>query len=120
MTGRIGAKAVLAAMLGAALAYGLTEFGMVVTGILLLPKGTLTWGNGWAAARIFTAGFVMAGAAWWLSDRLIIIPILVGAAVYCALILVMQVVPKEDYQVLFRSIQNFFNRQRRPVPEAIG
>ncbi|MCB0060925.1 MAG: flippase [Caldilineaceae bacterium] len=106
--------------IGAASAYGLTEFGMVVTGVLLLPKGTLTWTNGWTAARIFGAGFVMVGVAWWLSDQWIVVPILAGAVVYSVLILLMQVVPKEDLQMIIAAVQNFFNRYRRPAPEAVG
>jgi len=106
--------------IGAALAYGLTELGMAITGILLLPKGTLSRSNLWAGARIFVAGFVMAGVAWWLSDRMVVVPIAAGAAVYCGLILLLQVVPKEDLTLIFRTVQNVFHREQRAAPEAIG
>lgn len=104
--------------IGGALSYGLTELGMVVTGIILLPKGTLGRANAWSALRIFLAGFIMAGVAWWLSDHMIVIPIAAGAVVYCVLILAMQVIPRDDLRLIVSTVQNFFNRQR-PAPEAV-
>jgi len=106
--------------IGAALAYGITELGMVIAGILLLPKGTLGRGNLWSAIRIFAAGLLMCAIAWGLSAFFIAVPIIAGAAVYVVMVLLLQVLPKEDYQLLLNVIQGFLQRQNRATPEAIG
>lgn len=106
--------------IGGALSYCLTELGMVVTGIILLPPGTLRRSNGWTALRIFLAGFIMAGVAWWLSGYLIIVPIVAGAVVYGLLILAMQVVPREDIRLAVSTVQQLFRRQSAPAPEAVA
>ncbi len=106
--------------IGAALAYGITEFGMVIAGILLLPKGTLGRGNLWSAIRIFAAGGLMCAVAWGLSTFFIVVPIIAGAAVYLVMILLLQVLPKEDYNLLLNAIQGVLQRQNRATPEAIG
>ncbi|MEZ4681183.1 MAG: flippase [Caldilineaceae bacterium] len=106
--------------IGGALAYGITELGMVIAGIWLLPKGTLGSNNLKFALRVFAAGLLMAIVAWWLSNFFIAIPILAGAVVYGVLIVAMQLVPKEDYQLLLNAITGFFQRNNRPSPEAIG
>ncbi len=106
--------------IGAAAAYGITELCMVIAGILLLPKGTLGRGNLWSAIRIFAAGGVMCAVAWGLSTLFIGVPIVAGVAVYLVMILLLQVLPKEDYQLLLNAVQGFLHRQNRATPEAIG
>jgi O-antigen/teichoic acid export membrane protein len=107
--------------IGAAMAYGITELGMVITGIWLLPKGTLGRGNLWFALRVLLAGLLMCATAWGLSSYFIAMPIVAGALVYGVLVLALQLLPKEDYQMLLRMVQSFFFPQpKRPAPEALG
>lgn len=107
--------------IGAAIAYGITELGMVIVGIWLLPTGTLGRSNLWFALRVLLAGLLMCAVAWGLSDYFIAVPIAAGALVYGLLIVGMQLLPKEDYQLLLRVAQSFFFPQsKQPTPEALG
>ena len=103
--------------LGGAIAFVITELGMLLSGILLLPKGTLVLANAWAALRIVFAGIVMLCIAWFFRSNLIIVPILVGAVIYIAMILLLRVIPKEDLTSLLQVVQNLISRftQREAV-----
>ena len=86
--------------IGAALAFVITEGIMMVTGLYILPKGLLGRQNAWTAGRAFIAGVVMAIAVWFLRDYFIAIPIVAGAVVYLSIIVMMRVVPKEDWLLI--------------------
>lgn len=85
---------------GGALAFIVTEMGMTITGLFLLPKGFLTWSNAWTTLRTLIAGLGMVGAVWFVKDLFIAIPVVVGAATYAILVLILRVVPREDWQLL--------------------
>lgn len=82
--------------IGGSLSFIITEFGMMIAGLLLLPRGTLSRQNAWTAARTVVAGLVMAAVIWPLRDLFIALPILVGGLVYAGLIGLMRLVPPED------------------------
>ena len=86
--------------IGGSLSFVITEFAMVIVGIILLPKGTLGFANAFTAARILFAGCVMLLVTWQFRTVFIAIPVLVGSIVYPALILLMRVVPSEDLALL--------------------
>ena len=65
-----------------ALSFLITEAGMVLAGLLLLPRGLLDRGSAWIALRAAAAGLLMAGAAWQVRTQALWEPILLGAAVY--------------------------------------
>ena len=100
--------------IGGALAYVITELGMVIAGICLLPKGILGWRNFWFAFRVAVAGLAMVAVAWWLNAQLLLIPITAGAAVYLSLVLVMGVISKSDLRLLRESTQQLLTRPQRP------
>jgi hypothetical protein len=106
--------------IGGALSYVITELGMVIAGIWLLPKGTLGWRNFWFAFRVALAGLAMVAVAWWLKAQMLLIPISAGAAVYLCLVLVMGVIPKSDLRLLRESTQQLLTRPQRPSTEALG
>jgi O-antigen/teichoic acid export membrane protein len=106
------------AAIGGALSFLVTEAGMVAAGLWLLPRGILQRSSAWMAVRVFLAGGAMVAAAWMLRGNFILLPIAVGAVTYVALILILRVVPKEDW-ILARSLmQSIYGRLLRPKPEA--
>jgi O-antigen/teichoic acid export membrane protein len=103
-----------------ALSFIVTELGMVVIGIWLLPKGSLGWSNVFMATRIVTSGLVMAGAAWLVRDMFIAIPILVGVITYIGMIAILRVVPSEDIALFKAMAQGIVYKLRRRKPEPVG
>jgi O-antigen/teichoic acid export membrane protein len=106
--------------IGGSLSFMLTELGMVVAGVRLLPKGSLGWPNVRFALSIISAGLVMIAAAWWWRDMFIGVPIVVGAVTYTCLIALMRVVPSEDIIVFKQMAQGILRRLRRSKTEPIG
>jgi len=105
--------------IGGALSYVITELGMVIAGIWLLPKGTLGGGNGRFAARVGLAGLAMVAVAWWLRGFFLLVPIVAGAVVYLALALGLGVIPKGALKQLYASAQQLWSKPARPTPEAL-
>jgi O-antigen/teichoic acid export membrane protein len=103
-----------------ALSFIVTEVGMVLVGIWLLPKDSLGWSNVWMATRILTAGLVMAGAAWLVRDKFIIVPVIVGAITYIGMIAILRVVPSEDITLFKEMAQGIIRRLRRHKPDPVG
>jgi O-antigen/teichoic acid export membrane protein len=105
--------------IGGALAFIVTEFGMTVAGLRLLPKGTLGKANVWRATRISVAGLVMLIAVWPLRDAFILIPISIGVVVYAGMIMLMRVLPKEDWNLFLdlgrRITRRFSPRKTKPA-----
>jgi O-antigen/teichoic acid export membrane protein len=100
--------------LGGAISFVITEAGMLFVGLLFLPRGTLGRKNVGLALRVIFAGLVMVATTWALRFEFILIPIGVGGVTYVAMILLLRVIPKEDW-VLIRSIlQNLLVRFRKP------
>ncbi len=99
---------------GGALAYVFTETGMLIAGILLMPKGSLDRGNVWLTLRAIVAGLLMVAAVWpvrnwfmqlveqapWWSGGLIFLPIMVGAVVYAVLIYFFKLIPEDEWRLL--------------------
>lgn len=105
--------------MGGAITYVIVELFMVTAGIILLPKGTLNRQNIWVGIRIVLAGLGMVGAIWWAKDMFILIPITVGAIVYIGLVLLLQIVPKEDIGLITLAVRTRLNGKFRGEPEAI-
>ena len=82
--------------IGGAMSFIVTELGMVIFGMKRLPPGSLSRANLWVAARALFAGLVMVCATWWLRTTFILIPVVLGAAVYMAMVMVLRLVPAED------------------------
>jgi O-antigen/teichoic acid export membrane protein len=89
--------------IGGALAFVITESGMMIAGLRLMPRNTLTRQTAQYAFKVFLSGGVMVAATWWMRDFFVVIPIVVGAVVFLAMILLLKVVPQEDW-ALFRSL----------------
>jgi O-antigen/teichoic acid export membrane protein len=102
--------------IGGALGFVITETGMLIAGLTLLPKGSLGWENVSLAARALLAGLIMAAVAWLSRDLFILIPILGGALTYGALAFILKLIPREDMQLLQKAGQRLLLRVR---PQAV-
>lgn len=89
--------------IGGALAFVVTELGMLVLGIILLPKGSLGRSNVWFGCRALLAGIIMVVVVWQFRDLFIAIPIIVGALTFVGFSWLFGVVPQE-YISLFRTM----------------
>jgi O-antigen/teichoic acid export membrane protein len=110
--------------IGGAVAFIFTEAGMLLVGLRYLPPGALGRQNGIAALRVLLAGMVMLAATWWMRSWaygwLLVYPILLGAVVYVAAVLLLRVVPAEDYRLLRGVMQHFWARLRRQHAQPAG
>lgn len=109
--------------LGGAFSFLLTEFGQVAMALLLLPKGTLEWANVRSVTLTLCAGTVMIVATYWLREQFLPLSIIVGAVSYTAMILVLRVLPKEDFEIVQQTLERFqtkmraaFNKGTAPSP----
>jgi O-antigen/teichoic acid export membrane protein len=99
--------------MGGAISYVLTEAGMLIAGLALLPRGTLNLENVKTVTKLILAGVVMAAAVWVVRDNFLLIPIAVGAVTYLGMILILRAVSKEDWDTLFKLGSSLLNRLRR-------
>jgi O-antigen/teichoic acid export membrane protein len=106
--------------IGGALAFVVTELGMLIAGLYLIPRDILSWKNIWLAVRALLAGLLMVAAIWWLRDTFILLPVIVGGIVYTSLVLLMRLVSHED-QELFKSLGlSVLNRIRGRASSSLG
>jgi O-antigen/teichoic acid export membrane protein len=98
--------------IGSTVSFVITESGMMIAGLWLLPKGSLGRANLWVATRALLAGAGMVAVAWWWRDAFILIPIVAGAITYGSLILLLRVVPQEDRLLFQKLAQNALLRFR--------
>ncbi|HEU5011278.1 MAG TPA: flippase [Roseiflexaceae bacterium] len=105
--------------MGGSVSYIITEAGILIAAIACMPRGTLGWANVWTAARIIIAGLAMAGGCWLFRSMFIGVPVVVGAVIYCGLILLLRVIPAEDFQRIGAFIQQarttFRSRRMQPA-----
>ena len=92
--------------LGGALSFILTEAGMLVAGLWLMPRGTLNRTNVWLAVRAMASGLAMLAVTWWiraqaLNDfaRLTFI-ILAGVVVYVGVGAALRIFAPEDVALI--------------------
>jgi O-antigen/teichoic acid export membrane protein len=86
--------------LGGACSYLVTEAGMLVYGLVMMPKGALGWKNGWLALRVVVAGLAMAIVIWWLRGLFIVAAIAIGLAVELAFVISLRVIVPEDWALV--------------------
>jgi len=106
--------------IGGALSYMTTEFGMVVTAILMLPHATLNWSNFRTAVLVLGSGLAMVAVAWPLREYPLPAPIIAGAVTYVALILLLRVIPPDDMQTLRGMIGQMFSQVRGRLKRPAG
>jgi O-antigen/teichoic acid export membrane protein len=102
--------------MGGAISFIVTELTMCLVGLRLLPRGSLGRSNVRVAALGLASGLAMVAAAWPLRGYFLGLPIAVGALVYVALVILLRVLPPEDFR-LARSLAQGAARRlvRRPA-----
>lgn len=105
--------------IGGGLSFVVTELLILVLALRMMPKGILGLKNVALTAKVLLSGAVMLAVTWWLRDVFIAVPVLVGAAVYIVMVLVLHVVPPEDWEILKTAAAQILNRlQKRQVQPA--
>jgi O-antigen/teichoic acid export membrane protein len=108
--------------LGGTLAFLVTEFGMVVAAILLMPAHTLQWSNVRTAALTLLSGLLMMATSWWFRDHLMVLSVLVGAVTYATAVMLLRIIPREDLLMIRDALMGLVGRLRRSkeAPASIG
>lgn len=98
--------------LGAAFSFLLTQAGQFIAGWLLVPRGTLNGRSIRHMAQVALAGTLMVACLWPVRDQFIALPIMVGAMVYPALAVLLQVVSKDDLDLIRQAGRSLRARLR--------
>lgn len=106
--------------LGGAVSFLITDFGMFLVALRLIPSGILGRETSSVAARVFLAGCLMVGITWAWKDSFLAIPILISIITYGGSILLLRVLKKEDWAVI-QQVQQYlmrriFGRSVSPTP----
>jgi hypothetical protein len=64
----------------------------------------------------------MVFTSWWLRDSIIILPIVVGAIAYLSSIIILRVVPKEDWQFIKSFVHSAIHQiqKTKSIPSEVG
>ncbi len=107
--------------LGGALSFIVTESGMLLTGLWLMPRRTLGAANLWLGLRALAAGLLMVAAVWWIQALPILdifrlgLIVLVGVATYGLAGWILRLISAEDAALVRNLVTDFlkkFNRRR--------
>jgi len=91
--------------LGGALAYTITELGILIAAIKALPKGTFGAQNWRTGLLSGLAGLGMAGSIWWLrTSPFFFLAVPLGAVVYIGLALVLRALPNNDMALVKEAL----------------
>jgi O-antigen/teichoic acid export membrane protein len=104
---------------GGALAFIVTEAGMLAAALFLLPKSSFDFSNLRFGMQTILAGLVMVGVTWWVREYFIAVPVMVGGLSYVGMILLLRVIPPEDWGLmkeLGQGILTKLGRGKAPAP----
>lgn len=101
--------------IGGAIAFVITEAGILVAALVLLPHNIVTRRNLWKAGRISLAALAMTWVAWALRDAFIAVPIVAGAVVYLVLLWLLKMLPRDEL-VLVRDLARQLWQRLTPGP----
>lgn len=99
--------------LGGAFSFVIAELGMTLAGLVLLPRGVLGRANALTALRTLAAGLLMAATCWWFREMFLAVPVLIGAAVYSVLVLVLRAIPPADLALARGLVRRMFGKGLR-------
>ncbi len=98
---------------GGAMAYLITEGGMVIAGLYFLPKGYLDSSNFLFFVKAMVAGLLMYAGVIWLTNFGLIPAIAAGAVIYPIAILLLRTIPAEDMAIIQSLAAPLTNRFQR-------
>lgn len=97
--------------LGGALAYTITELGILIAAIKVLPQGTLGAQNWRTGLLTGLAGIGMVLSIWWLrATPLFLLAIPLGAVVYLGLALALRALSAEDMAIVKEALAKVIER----------
>jgi O-antigen/teichoic acid export membrane protein len=99
--------------IGGAISFVMTELGMFVAGMTYMPRGVVGWPTLKISGKILLSGIVMAAVAWQFRNLFIAVPVVIGVIVYVGLVLLLKVVPPEDWALLKEMASHLIDRFRR-------
>jgi len=100
--------------LGGAFSLLCSEATMALIGVVLLRGKLLSRALIWNVARILIAGGVMLAAVWFLRDAMLLLPIVTGMLVYPSMVLLLRILPREDFVVLQTFMGSIVGRLHQP------
>ncbi len=103
--------------LGGAISYLVTETGMMIAGLIFMPKGLLNSTSARFAFKALLSGGLMSLGVWLLRDTFIAIPILAGALLYAAAIWGLKVLSAEEIDLLKDIVAKVALKVRKPKPQ---
>jgi O-antigen/teichoic acid export membrane protein len=106
--------------LGGALSFVVTESVLLTTGVILLPRGSLTGRNASVTARGLVAGLAMMGAAWWLRGQFLLLPVAAGGLVYVLALWGLRAVPGDEVRYVRDAVVSVARRLRGSDAQAAG
>ena len=86
--------------IGGALTNVITEAAVFIGCLRLLPKGTFGWRQARIYGQVLLVGLIMAVTTWWLRHLFIAIPMVFGVVIYGGLVVLLRLVPEEDWRAL--------------------
>ncbi len=101
--------------LGGVFSFIITEIGMTLVGISLLPAKTLLWDTFWYALRALVAGIGMILGIWWLKGIFIIFPVALGGVIFISLAFILRLITREEW-MLFKQILFSITSKLRKQP----
>jgi O-antigen/teichoic acid export membrane protein len=99
--------------IGGSISFIITEGGMMIAGLVMLPRGVLSKSNAWRATRALLAGLAMVAGIWWARDLFLGIPIALGALIYTALAWPLRLIQRDDIELAQVLMQKATGRLRR-------
>jgi hypothetical protein len=99
--------------IGAAVVTDATEFFMLASSLLLLPRGILGWAEARQAVRILLAGALMGGLVWYISGIGLLLCVPIGAAVYLAASFALKTITIGDGLMLWQYLRH----RQGPAPQ---
>jgi O-antigen/teichoic acid export membrane protein len=104
--------------LGGALAYTVTEMGILITALFLVREQWANRENTWRAAKALFAALVMAAAVWAVRDAFIFIPVAAGAIIYTVLLWLLGLMPHSELALVGNMVRQM--RHRKALGPAQG
>jgi O-antigen/teichoic acid export membrane protein len=102
--------------MGGAIASVITELGMVVAAIILIPSGILGLANLWYALRAVIAGAGMVLSVWLLGNEILPLQIAIGMASFGLLAFVLRLISPEEINLVKSGMNRFLSKfHRKPA-----
>lgn len=100
--------------LGGAMSYVITETAILAVALLVFRPSLLNRHLAGVVGRVGAAGGLMLAAVWAVRDEMLLVPVVVGALVYTALIFALGVLSTEQRRLLATAFRGLVQRRQGP------